>query len=174
MIEMTKTKTNIKKGITALLAAALLFAFTGCGGNPGGSGGSGSDTENTVIDMDKLALELQEGIEFKDSMSEVDSSVFYMLYGLTEEDADTEVMICSTGATAEEITIIHAAAPDKTKTILEATDAHVEAQREGFENYVPAEMDKLSDPVIKQIGDYIILCISDDNKKAEEIINQYK
>ncbi|WP_165445447.1 DUF4358 domain-containing protein [Bacilliculturomica massiliensis] len=150
-----------------LLSALLLLslALTGCGG--------GDSDQPVTIDMDKLALELQEGIAFKDTMSEVDSAVFYMLYGLTEEDVDREVMISSTGATAEEITIIHAASADKLEGIRSAVDAHIQAQRDGFENYVPEELDKLAEPVIKEIGDYIIVCVSDDNSGAENIIAQY-
>lgn len=159
-------KNNTARILTLLLLAATLFSFTGCGGNGSGAGGA--------IDMDKLALELQNGIEFKDSMSEVDSAVFYSLYGLTKDDADSGVMISSTGATAEEITIIHAASADKMDAVMTAVDSHVQAQRDGFEDYVPGELDKLKNPVIQQIGDYVVLCVSNDNDKAKAIIKQYQ
>lgn len=165
---MEKSRFQKVKRILCVLAAALILAsLSGCGSKAGGG-------KDVAIDMDKLAAALEKDVPFKDEMSRVDNGVFYGLYGLAEEDADKAVLISSTGATAEEIAVIHAASPDKVSAVNEAVRSRIEAQREGFENYVPGELEKLKDPVVEQLGDYVILCVSDDNDKAEEIISQFK
>lgn len=161
-------RTVLTRKIAAFaLLAALLFSLGACGTEDGSQ-------KTVTVDKDALAQELLNNVPFKDQMSEVDSAVFYMLYGVTEEQVDSAVMISGTGATAEEIAVIHAASPDHMDALLEAVDQRIQSQRDSFENYVPAEMNKLAEPVIAQLGDYVVVCISDDNEKAENIIRQYE
>lgn len=126
-----------------------------------------------VLDMNQLAEELHSGITFEDQMSSVELPVFYALYNLTEEEVKDAVMVGSTGATAEEIAVIEAASPEMVDKVKEAVLERVEFQKSGFENYVPKELEKLSNPVIEVAGDYVVLCVSNDDKKAKEIISEY-
>lgn len=126
------------------------------------------------VDGEKLAAELQAAVDFKDDMSEVETSVFYALYNLSEDDVTQAVMIGSTGATAEEIAVIEAASQDSLETVKKAVQERIEFQRDGFENYVPEELSKLSNPVVEVIGNNVIVCISDDNEKAREVIEGYR
>lgn len=169
--------------LSVLLLFASLALLSGCGtdsntadsGNTGGDSGNGSSEDlQTAVAVDPAALadDLQNGVPFQDQMTAVESDVFYLLYDLTSEDADEAVLITSTGATAEEIAVIHAAAEDKVETVKEAVKARVQAQREGFEDYVPEELAKLEKPVISIVGSYVILCVSDDNEKARDIIQE--
>ena len=169
--------------LSVLLLFASLVLLSGCGtdnnaadsGNTGGDSGNGSseDLQTAVaVDPAELAGALQNGVPFQDQMTAVESDVFYLLYNLTSEDADEAVLITSTGATAEEIAVIHAAAEDKVETVKDAVKARIQTQRDGFEDYVPEELAKLEKPVISIVGSYVILCVSDDNEKARDIIQQ--
>lgn len=149
--------------VSVCLTLALALGMAACGG------------ETTVsIDEEKLAAELQAAVDFKDDMSEVEVSVFYALYNLSEDDVAQAVMISSTGATAEEITVIEAASQNSLETVKKAVEERIQFQRDSFENYVPEELSKLSDPVIAVIGNDVILCVSDDNEKAREVIEGYR
>lgn len=170
---MYRKQIHTKAKRTALLLAALLLLasmplLNGCGEETE----TGDEIANLVIDMPALADKLLEGVPFQDQMSEVDSEVFYMLYDLTEEDADDAVLITSTGATAEEIAVIHAASEDKIQTVLDAVNARVQAQRDGFEDYVPKELEKLEKPAVLNIGNYVVLCVCDDTEKAKTIVQE--
>jgi hypothetical protein len=39
-------------------------------------------------------------------------------------------------------------------------------------DYQPKEMEKLKNPVLVTAGNYVILCVSDDNAKAQKIIEE--
>ena len=76
------------------------------------------------------------------------------------------------GATAEEIAVITVSDKENVSKVEEAVKARIESQKEGFENYVPEELTKLSDPVIRTVGNTVIVCVSDHNDQAEKIIDQ--
>uniref|UniRef100_UPI0040294495 DUF4358 domain-containing protein n=1 Tax=Ruminococcus bicirculans (ex Wegman et al. 2014) TaxID=1160721 RepID=UPI0040294495 len=72
--------------------------------------------------------------------------------------------------TAEEIACLDAHDADRAQAIADTLTARVESQKKVFENYVPEEMTKLNDPVLVTNGNYVYLCLSNDNDKAKEII----
>ncbi len=126
-----------------------------------------------ALNVEEMAEALQSGITFKDQMNEVELPIFYALYNLSEEEVKNAVMVGSTGATAEEIAVVEATSADAAKKVKDAVSERVAFQRSGFENYVPQELEKLEDPVIVTKGNYVILCVSDDDQKAQEIIDKY-
>jgi hypothetical protein len=81
-----------------------------------------------------------------------------------------QAVYVSSGATAEEISVWDAKNADAAKDIKTAVLARIEAQKAGFQDYVPAEMAKLKSPVLISEGDYVILCLSNDNEKAKQVI----
>ena len=54
-----------------------------------------------------------------------------------------------------------------------ALENRVAYQKAGYEDYGPAEVPKLDSAVIKSAGSYVVMCVSDDNAKAEEVIKSY-
>jgi len=157
---MTKRawKTWKISGILLLIAAGLCA----CG-----------EKSEVSLNINEIAEALQSGITFEDQMSQVELPIFYALYNLSEEEVDDAIMMGSTGATAEEISVIKAKSQDTVDKVKEAVLERVAFQKEGFENYVPKELEKLSDPIIVTKGNYVILCVSNDNTKAQEIIDEY-
>ena len=56
------------------------------------------------------------------------------------------------------------------KEIETALKTRIENQKTAFKDYVPAEMDKLNNPVLVVDGKYVFMCLSNNNDKAKEII----
>ena len=125
------------------------------------------------IDCADMAEALRSQLGFQDEMSAVEPVVFYALYALEEGTADSGAMIASTGATAEEIAVIHAASAEAVSVVEDAVAGRIQSQRDGFEDYVPAELDKLSQPVIVTSGQYVVCVVSDDNDAAKSAIETY-
>ena len=90
------------------------------------------------------------------------------------EGVEKSVVYLGSGATAEEITVLECTDADAAKNQVEpAMKQHIENQITSFESYVPAEVAKLKEAVIRVGGKYVAVCVSDDSAAAEKIIDQY-
>jgi hypothetical protein len=152
--------------VLALAMAVLAPALAGCGGE--------GDAEIT-LDMRGLAKTLIGGVAFEDQMEEATADAFRALYALDSSDESVKdfVLYASTGATAEEVTVIEARDAASAPDVMERVRARIASQKTEFENYAPAEMAKLDDPVLVSHGKYIVLCLSNDNAAAEAIIEDF-
>ncbi|MDD2213792.1 MAG: DUF4358 domain-containing protein [Oscillospiraceae bacterium] len=150
--------------IMVLGSFALLLA--GCS-TAGGGKKAGS------VDLAKLRDDLLADISFESEMTPLDDSLFDRYYSFDPSLAVEKYVVVSNGWTVEEIALFQAADEDKAKTIEAAMQERVEDQKKAFEDYVPAELTKLQSPVIVRSGVYVGMCISGDDSKAQEIMDQY-
>lgn len=156
-----KTERKMKKQVTCILAAALVFA-AGCAKNT-----------TTTMDTAAVADKLISSIQFSDQMSAIEDKTALKLYGL-ENDAVTKMKVYeSTGATAEEVAAFEAKDDTSAAAVKEAAQKRIDDQKSGFEGYQPKEMAKLKAPVLVTKGKYVILCVSDDNSTAQKVIDGF-
>lgn len=169
---------NTKKIICTLMAVMCLStaALTGCGSSDDSSSAGSANSaaaaqSDETVDAAAVADKLKDGIEFKDEMAELDEAKIEKIIGVAADSyVKGKVYVSSSGGTAEEIDCFEAKDEDSAKTIADTLTARVESQKKVFENYVPEEMTKLNDPVLVTKGNYVFLCLSNDNDKAKEII----
>lgn len=166
---------NIKRKLCLALTVAVVCCagFASCGNNEKDTNGSTADAAvNVTVDVIDTADKLQSEIKYKDTLNELSSDMIQKLFGLA---ADTDyvkgkVYVGSGGATAEEIACFEAKDSDGAAKIKTALENRIDSQKTAFENYQPQEMDKLNNPVLVVKDKYVMMCISDDNSKAQEII----
>ena len=159
-----------KKILCTLIAVMCIgtAALTGCGSD---SNSSTASSANESVDVPAVADKLKNGIEFKDELAELDEAKIEKIIGISADSyTKAKVYVSSSGGTAEEIDCFEAKDADSAKAIADTLTARVESQKKVFENYVPEEMTKLGDPVLVTNGNYVYLCLSNDNDKAKEII----
>ncbi|MBQ3427671.1 MAG: DUF4358 domain-containing protein [Clostridia bacterium] len=130
-------------------------------------------TGGGTADIDGFVSEILSSIEFKDTMSEAADNVTARMFHLDADSVVADKVYAGGGSTAEEFAIFEAANPDEAKILGEKLRERVEEKKPNFETYKPEEMPKLNDPVIKVSGNIAMMCISDDNAKAEEIMSKY-
>jgi hypothetical protein len=159
---MNKTKIS-----TAVVSFVLVFALAACGGDDGRNA--------KEIDMRALAEMLIVGIAFDDQMEIASDDAFYALYAVDSADDSVAdfVLFTSTGATAEEVSVIEARNDESADRVLEFALGRIASQKSEFENYAPEEMVKLNDPVLVRSGKYIIMCLSNDSATAKDIIEDF-
>ncbi|MDR1247446.1 MAG: DUF4358 domain-containing protein [Clostridiales Family XIII bacterium] len=157
-------KSNISAAIVLLV---LFFALAACGG--------AEERNSEELDMLALAEALVDGIAFDDQMEVASDEAFRALYAVDSADDSVAdfVLFTSTGATAEEVSVIEARDGQSASGVLEFALGRVASQKSEFENYAPEEMAKLNDPVLVRSGKYIILCLSNDNATAKDIIEDF-
>lgn len=153
----------MKRIISSLLVVlCLLLPVTGC---------NKEKTPAKDVAASELAQALLDGISFQDSMSPVDESAVTYLFQLDGISLTEYAVYESTGATAEEIAVLKAGSSKDAELLKEKVNARVAAQKIAYENYVPEELVKLGKPVIETSGNCVILCVTDEDEKAKEIIH---
>ncbi len=156
------------KKFTAMVCAAFLaLSLTACGS----SSNSSSQTKEVSIDTDKLAQELLETVT-SDTLakSSVDPSTIYFY---DTADVESAVSYASSGTTACEVAVIESKDASNTEEIEKLLQTRVDNQKELYASYNAAEADKLDDAIIESTGKYTVLCVSDDQDKAKEILKEY-
>lgn len=171
---------KFNKKICIVLSALMISctAFAACGD----SDNADSDTANAnanvtaaadeAVDVTAVADSLKNDITYKDTLTELSTEMIQRLFNLTEgtDYKAGKVYVGSGGATAEEIACFEANDESGAAKIKETLENRIDSQKTAFENYQPQEMDKLNSPVLVTKGNYVFMCISDDNAKAQEII----
>lgn len=145
--------------LTMILTFAVIL-LAGCSG-----------ADNKVIDTVALADDLYSGVTWKDQLGEIDLNKALTLYGISSDAVVSGKVYMGTNATAEEIAVLEAASADQVTVLKDGVEARVEAQLASFQSYNAAEVPKLENPVIVTKGNYVILCICDNNTEAQEIID---
>jgi len=150
----------VKRNLFAAFLAVLVFAFAGCGAK-----------ENVEIDIDTLASDLVSGIVFDDEMSLIDDGMIPMIYNA--DVYDDAVLYMGSGATAEEIAVFECENETRAKGALDEAKSHIESQIISYEDYIPAEVQRLEQAVVRQAGRYVIVAVTADADAAEKIIDSH-
>lgn len=121
------------------------------------------------VDISALASQIVGEVSFDDSLSEIDDDMISMLYSI---DGYTDaVLYKGSGATAEEVAIFKMETTDDAKAALEEAQAHIQSQIESYESYIPEEVSRLEDAIVRQDGCYVSVVVSGDSAAAEKLLD---
>lgn len=149
----------MKKLVAIIMMVCMTLSLTvGCG------------EEAVTVDVKQMAADLKANLEFVDELSEVDTETALALYGLTTEQVPNSSVYMSSMATAEEIAVFEAKDSETLEQVKAAVDQRIVDQRKAYEDYVPGELEKLTDPTIVVKGNYVVLCVSDDDDASKKEI----
>ena len=133
----------------------------------------GTENKNINIDIAELSNKLKDESIFEDNLDLIEKEIIIKNYDFNEELIKDAISYIGTGATAEEILVIELYDKSNLNEITSKIEKNIEERKVNYQNYVPKEVDKLENCILKTQGNYIILCVSNDANKAEEIINNY-
>ena len=148
-----------------ILCLCLSALLTGCAAN-----GPVPSPEETVCDLESLASDLCASDAFSDILSPVSDEIALGLYGYDEKDILDCVVLCSTGATSEEIGLFLCADEEAAIRVAAAAENRAAAQKNAYESYAPDEIPKLDDAVIKTQGQYVFFIVSKDSDTIEKLL----
>ncbi len=152
----------MKKTLIVLLALCLMVvAFTACA----------PKAETAEYDIDKLAEKIKDSGAFSDILSPIDGSIVPGLYGVLASDIEEAVVLCSTGATTEEIGIFKCIDKEAAERLVSAAEKRIISQKNLYESYAPAEPPKLDEAIVKADGIYVFYIVSADSSKVQGILN---
>lgn len=132
-----------------------------------------NSNQNISIDMQKLAEDLIASQIFEDDLSIIEEESVIKKYNFNKDNLKNVISYVGTGATVEEILIIELVDKDKVNETKEIIETYIKELKINFESYLPKEVYKLENCNLITKSNYIILCISNNDEKAKEIINNY-
>jgi predicted small secreted protein len=147
----------MKKETLAVLMTALLL--TSCG-----------RTTGKDVDIEALAETIAQTVAFDDDLALIDDSMISMMYDI-DGYADA-VLYKGSGATAEEIALFRMESASDAQTAYQEAQAHIQSQIAAYANYLPDEVDRLEDAVIRQDGCYVSVVVSADADAAEKLLKE--
>lgn len=187
----------MKKIKVLMIAGIMAAALAACGGQDGADANEanpsvssveaqedtlnapgeedGMNTENGENqgdsgDLNAVAEDLLKNAGFADELNQADAAVVEKLYGIS--NAKEAVVYISSGATAEEIALFSFETEADAEQAQELAEARIQEQKESFESYIPEEVKKLDNAVIRRSGSRLGVCVA-DGKAAEEILSKY-
>lgn len=150
----------MKKWMLLILTLAIALGAAGCG-------------KAKTVDAQALSSALSGAEIYDDILTQLPEDMARRFYGMDEGELTAGILYYGTGATAEEIAILQCrdeAAADKA---LENAKARIEAQKTSFADYRPSEVPKLDSAVLQKVGLTVIVVVSADAARAQEIVDQY-
>ncbi|NLZ39511.1 MAG: DUF4358 domain-containing protein [Firmicutes bacterium] len=135
-------------------------------------GGCQKNTAGITLDVEECANLLKEAITFSDTLAAVSSELITTIYQIKPEDVVTHKVYAGTGATAEEIAVFEAVNNEAALRIEEALQRYIAERKAAFADYLPLELPKLEEPFLKVEGNYVVLCISDQNETAAAVLDK--
>ena len=138
-----------KRMLPFLLALALLFGLAGCGA----TGGS--------LDIQALAEDLLKNGEFSDELWKIDDSMVQKLYNVSDY---TQALVY--------VGLFAFPSEDAAAQGLQKAKDRLESQIADYRTYLPQEVPKLQNAVVKQWGNFVIVCVS-PGSACGEIVARY-
>ena len=130
-----------------------------------------NDNKGITIDINELSKDIIENIEFEDELNKTDNETASKLYDINNFSSQSVYM--SSGATSEEIAIFEFEDKEACKVALEKANKRIEEQKQNFKDYMPKEMKKLENAMIKNKNQYLIVCITNHPEEIKKILSKY-
>ncbi len=171
---------------TLVLGIAVMGTLSACGNNEKTKETTADTTQqstdtteenSSVVTTDMTAQEIADKMlaegDFKDTLATVDKTMaLTRLYGIDETLVEDASFYTNSNATAEEIAVIKLASADNVEVVKTSYQDRISAQEDACRDYLPDEMPKLEDAVVYSSGNYVILCVSNDSDKIEQILQE--
>lgn len=160
----------MKKNIVSFLSLLIVFTivFTaGCGG--------GAKTLKSGLDLQTLADQLMQDIEYQDKdLGPLPEQLWdRYIEQVSRDDLKQCVLIAGGGATAEELALFEANDQAAAERVKKGMEERYDYFRNAYQNYTPEQLKNLEKPVLIMDGNYVFGVICRDNDKARDIVENW-
>ena len=154
----------MKRTLIIFLAVIIAVSVSACG--------SKADISNaSAVD---IAASVKEALTFVDDMLEVKNEIVADFYNLPGGVTEMKVYMSSSGATSEELAIFKCKDAQTAEQVVKACEKRIEDLNEKFEDYIPAELVRIENAVIKERDGFVMFVCTDSPSLAEEKFDDYK
>lgn len=143
--------------LSLVLALLLVFSFAGC------------SKKDADIDANAVLQSLLTQVQYSTELSAVGENA--ILYFPDLPEGTTIELYTGSGYFADEVALLTLPKASDGNAAMEVVKKHLAELRNQFMNYVPEEVGKIDNAVTRQVGKYLFLCITDDVKGANQVLN---
>ena len=129
--------------------------------------------KDVQINIQDLASRIVESASFEDQLEQADSEMVMDDYNFSSDEINDLVSYQGSGATSEELVILQVKDKSKINSVKEKINTRLSERRGAFESYLPKEVGKIDNNILRVEGNYIILCIANDTNTVNKILNEY-
>ena len=129
--------------------------------------------KDVQINIQDLASRIVESASFEDQLEQTDSEMVMDDYNFSSDEINDLVSYQGSGATSEELVILQVKDKSKINSVKEKINTRLSERRGAFESYLPKEVGKIDNNILRVEGNYIILCIANDTNTVNKILNEY-
>lgn len=152
----------MKKALAAVLAALFaVLLFASCA--------KSNEPESGAIDPEEAFNKLLTEVDFKAPLEDRSSAAEFV-FGSLPEGTEAKYFISSDGACEDALIMISCPDGEALSAAEAAVGSYLEQRKTEADRYHPEELPKLADPVIKKLGNTLIVCITDDADAARSIL----
>lgn len=147
----------MKNSLLALILAGAVLLLSACA----------APAEEVELDLTAFADGLLASGLFAEALQPVDDGAAQRIYSI--DGAVSASLYVGSGAVADELALFAFESEEAAEEAVGLAEDRVAGQRESFASYIPGEVFKCDNAVIKRVGRYLIVCIS-EGEEAEELI----
>ena len=130
------------------------------------------NSKNIQINIQDLASKIAESGSFEDQLMQVDSEMVIEDYNFSSDEINELVSYQGSGATSEEIVILQVKDKSQINDVKSKMDTRLAERKEAFESYLPEEVGKIDNNILKVQRNYVILCIANDTNTVNNVLNE--
>ena len=128
---------------------------------------------NIQINIEGLAEEIAKSSAFEDQLEKVDSEMTMQDYNFSTDEVAQLVSYQGSGASSEEIVILQVKEKSNINSVKDKINTRLAERKEAFESYLPEEVGKIDNSILRVEGNYIILCVAKNANTVNNVINEY-
>lgn len=147
-----------------LMAVMMTVALAACGKD---------EPKEVTAAADDIAKELVSDTVTSDTLTKASTDYVASTYFFDMNEVEDSAAYFSSATTACEVAVIKCNNPDYVKEVESLLKQRVDNQKTLYSTYNADEASRLDKAIIKTAGNYAVLCVSDDNDKADEILSKY-
>ena len=147
----------MKKLVSAFLLLSLFAVLCSCSNN--------SSKNLATADV---ATAINDSASFSELIALTDENIARRYYGIDLEAIEEyEVLVCSSGALADEIAVFKMKEKDDVEDMLDVVRDRKQELYDSFVDYVPDEINKIENAVIGSNGNYVYFIVCTDRSSAK-------
>lgn len=147
-----------------LITIFMMLTLTAC---------SGGKDKNIDVDINKLAEEIQSQAITSGELKQATTDIFASTYFVDMDKIEESSAYLSAATTACEVAIVKCKDSAYVSEVETLFKNRATNQSKLFATYNTTEAAKLDSAIVKSAGNYVVLCVVDDTKKAESVLSEY-